>query len=273
MNSVFTRLMNARQPIRSIIRVGIRKAGIGSPKFQYEIGAIRRPNYAYLVYQAAQLAHRLGHKRVSVLEFGVAGGAGLLALEWHADWVEKIFPVRIEIYGFDTGAGLPEPDSSRDLQYHYKAGFYRMDQEALRARLKRSVLVLGNVRDTVKTFISDHSPAPIGAVSHDLDFHSSTMDGLKLFDAPYSSLLPRIFCYFDDVIGGDVELFNDFTGERAAIHDFNSAHNDRKLSPAYYLLATAGPQWHYQIWTLHNFNHPQYGQFVSAENQHLAIDG
>jgi hypothetical protein len=264
--------MNEPQPVRRIIRAVIRKSGIGNPKFQYEIGAIARPNYAYIVYQATQLAHRLGRQRVGVLEFGVAGGAGLLALERHAEWIEKIFPVEIEIYGFDTGEGLPELDGYRDLQYHFKPGFFRMDTKTLKERLKRSTLILGNVRDTVTKFLSDHSPAPIGAVSFDLDFYSSTMDALKLFDAPITNLLPRVFCYFDDVIGGDIELYNDFTGERAAIHDFNATHADRKLSPAYYLTATAGPVWHHQIWTLHNFNHPQYGYFVSAENQQLVVD-
>ena len=272
MISTFVKLMTAPQPLRQLLRAIIRKAALGGPLFRYRIGAVERPHYAYLVYQAAQLAHRLGQERVSVIEFGVAGGAGLLALERHADWVEKLFPVTIEIYGFDTGEGLPEPEGYRDLPYHWKPGFFRMDQAALRARLRRSKLVLGNVRDTVGAFVETYRPAPIGAVSHDLDFYSSTLDGLKLFDVAPAYLLPRIFCYFDDVIGGDIELYNDFTGERAAIHDFNAAHPRRKLSPAYYLMATAGFQmWHYQIWTAHLFDHPDYDRFVSDENQQLRL--
>jgi len=46
---------------------------------------VGRPNYAFLVYQAARLAAQLGQPRVSILEFGVAGGEGLLALEHHAE--------------------------------------------------------------------------------------------------------------------------------------------------------------------------------------------
>lgn len=267
---IFKRLMNQPQPLRSSIRALVRSTGFGGPKFQFDIGAIERVNYAYLVYNAAKLAHQLGHQRVSILEFGVAGGDGLLSLERHADWVEKFFPVKIEIYGFDTGEGLPAPVDYRDLQYHWKAGHFRMDQNELKARLRRAKLVLGNVRTTAATFIDTFHPAPIGAVSHDLDFYSSTMDALKLFDAPDDFILPRVFCYFDDVLGGEVELYNDYTGERAAILDFNASHQDRKLSQAYYL-QMGMQRWRHQIWILHNFNHPDYGKFIGEENQQLKL--
>lgn len=250
----------------------MRNTGLGGPQFQYDIGAIERPPYAYLVYNAAKLAHRLGHQRVSILEFGVAGGEGLLSLERHADWVEKLFPVKIEVYGFDTGEGLPTPVDYRDLQYHWKAGHFRMDQEGLGSRLKRAKLVLGDVRITAVSFLDAFRPAPIGGVSHDLDFYSSTMDALKLFDAPDDFILPRVFCYFDDILGGETELYNDYTGERAAILDFNATHKNKKLSQAYYLQATASFQrWHHQIWILHNFNHRDYGKFIGQENQQLRL--
>jgi hypothetical protein len=145
-----------------------------------------------------------------------------------------------------------------------------MDQDALRAKLKRSTLILGNVADTIKTFFSAHDPGPIGAISDDLDFYSSTMDGLKLFDVDDKRLLPRVFCYFDDVLGGDVELYGDHTGERLAINEFNASHNDRKISPAYYLQAPGFQGWHFQTWILHNFRHIDYGKFVSEENPQLS---
>jgi hypothetical protein len=268
----FVRLFNDQQPLRKVIRFAIRTAKIGSPKFRHDIGAIERPNYSYLVFEAARLAHRLGHERVSILEFGVAGGSGLVILEQHAEWIEKIIPIKIEIYGFDTGEGLPAPMDYRDLPYHWKPGFFRMDQRSLEARLKRAKLVLGNISETSKTFFSDYDPAPIGAVSHDMDFYSSTSDGLKIFEADDRYLLPRIPCYFDDVIGGDIELYGDHSGERLAIHNFNDRHTDRKLSPAYYLQANLGFQkWHHQIWPLHIFSHADYGKFISDEEQQLPL--
>jgi hypothetical protein len=214
----------------------------------------------------------LGEPRVSVLEFGVAGGRGLLALEYHAKQIEKIFPVKIEIYGFDTGAGLPTPIDYRDLPYHWKSGFYEMNIPKLKARLERSQLILGNVTETVKTFFDKYNPAPIGAVSQDLDFYSSTMSAFKLHDADNVRFLPRVFCYFDDTIGGDVEFYNDFTGERLAINEFNDSHSSAKFSPVYYLRATpAAPDWHHRIWSLHYFDHPKYNIFVSKDNAQLAI--
>lgn len=271
--STLTRLFRDPQPVRKIVRQVIQRAGIGSAKFQYDIGAIYRPNYAYLVYEAAQLASLLGHDRVSVIEFGVAGGVGLLALEQHAAWVERIFPVKIEIYGFDTGEGLPALQDYRDVMYHFQPGFYRMDKEVLEKRLTRAKLVFGNVAETAKTFFEKFDPAPIGAVAHDFDFYSSTMDGLSLFDAPEKYLLPRIFCYFDDVLGEDVELYGDHTGERLAITDFNQSHPSQKLSPIYYLLAGAFQPWHYKMWALHNFSHARYNDFISQKNQQLPING
>lgn len=266
----FVRLFNEPFVIRKLIRIGIRELGIGSYSFRYNIGAVKRPHYAYMVYQAAQLAARLGEPRVSILEFGVAGGAGLLALEYHAEQVEKIFPVKIEIYGFDTGEGLPPPEDYRDLPYHWKSSFFKMDVPELRKRLKRSILVLGNVSETLSTFFSKYNPALVGAASQDLDYYSSTVTALKLFDDS-AHFLPRVICYFDDTIGGDVELYNDFTGERLAIHEFNDSHRSAKLSPVYYLSVMPGAAWHHQIWSLHYFDHPNYNTFVSGENQQLAI--
>jgi hypothetical protein len=274
MSDIFVKLMTEPQAVRRAVRHTIRKLGLGSTLFRYKIGAVERPAYAFLVYQAAKLAHRLGHERVSVVEFGVAGGGGLLAMERHADWVETIFPVKIEVYGFDTGGGLPELGDYRDLKYHWKPGFFRMDQEALKKRLTRANLVLGDVRQTIGSFLDQYKPAPIGGVSHDFDFYSSTMSGLTLFDAEPRYLLPRIVCYMDDVIGSDVELYNDFTGERAAVHDFNATHADKKLSPLYYLTATNGLEaWHHQIWSFHHFSHPDYDRFVSEADQQLPIEG
>jgi hypothetical protein len=109
------------------------------------------------------------------------------------------------------------------------------------------------------------------ALFHRANLHRrATMEGLKLFDVDDKRLLPRIFCYFDDVLGGDVELYGDCTGERLAIHEFNAGHRDRQISPAYYLQAFGFQHWHYQTWILHNFRHVDYGKFVSEENPQLS---
>jgi len=266
------KLFNTPFLLKKITRTLIRDTAVGKYQFRYGIGALHRPNYAYLVYQAAQLARRLGEQKVSVLEFGVAGGDGLLAMEYHAENIEKIFSVTIEVFGFDTGVGLLAPIDYRDLPYHWKSGFYKMDVPLLQSRLKRSKLVIGDVRETVQTFVTQFSSGPIGAISYDLDYYSSTVAALKLLDAPSRCLLPRLPIYFDDVIGGEVEYYNDYTGVRLAIAEFNNDHTERKLSPLYYLRDSMEPaEWHPHMWSFHAFDHPQYMQFVGEENQQLPI--
>lgn len=269
---LLTRVFNEPFPVRAAFRKVIRKYNLGSYEFRYGIGAVVRPQYAYLVYQAARLASALHEPRVSILEFGVAGGAGLLALESHAEEIEKIFPVQIEVYGFDSGAGLPPPMDYRDLPYHWQPGFFQIDVAKLQQRLTRSRLVLGNVTETVNTFFEDQHPAPIGAISFDLDFYSSTVAALRLLDANDRHFLPRMFCYFDDTLG-EIEFYSDFAGERLAIQEFNDFHPCMKFSPAYHLRSVpAAPVWHHQIWVLHNFRHPQYNTFVADDkNQQLSI--
>jgi hypothetical protein len=48
-----------------------------------------RPNYTWAMLQAGYLAKALGMPRISAIEFGVAGGNGLLALESAAELVEN----------------------------------------------------------------------------------------------------------------------------------------------------------------------------------------
>jgi hypothetical protein len=181
------------------------------------------------MYQAARLAKLLRVPRISVLEFGVAGGKGLLVLETHARWIERELGVGLDIYGFDTGEGLPEPLDYRDVPYAWKAGFFKMNRAALEKRLAVSRLVIGNVRDTGRTFFDQYNPAPIGCAFHDLDFYSSTRDALTVLEAPSERFLPRVFHYFDDIIGTDLVLQNEFVGQRRAILEFNESHSDRKI--------------------------------------------
>jgi hypothetical protein len=259
--------------IRSALTQLIRKTGIGSYRSRLKIGAVPRPHYGYIVYHAALLARRLNYPRISVVEFGVAGGRGLLNLEYHAREVEKLLPVKIDIYGFDTGKGLPSPVDYRDLPYGWRQGFFTMDVAKLRAKLTVAKLVLGDINDSGPRFFREHDPAPIGAVVFDFDFYSSTATALKMFDENEKYFLPRIFCYFDDIIGNEVALHNDYTGERLAINEFNQAHSHRKFSVAYHLLARPMMQpWYHQIFIYHDFRHRHYNEFVSDGAEQLPLE-
>src|SRR5215470_500045 len=56
-------------------------------KLDYE--TIERPYYGHCLLHAAILARKLGHQRISAVEFGVAGGNGLVVLERHAEAVQR----------------------------------------------------------------------------------------------------------------------------------------------------------------------------------------
>lgn len=268
--SLISRLYNGRYPLqRSVSRI-LKNSKIGN--LSDRIQSFERPNYAYCVYHAADLARKLGHKSVSVIEFGVAGGNGLILLEKYAREIADELGIEIQVYGFDNGCGLPPPHDYRDLPYHWEEGFFSMDEEALRHRLSSAQLVIGDVAETVETFFEKCRPAPIGAVLHDLDYYSSTVAALRLFNGPEKFRLPRIYCYLDDIIGGEVELYNDFTGVRLAVKEFNEA-GSVKISPAYHLVARSHSKpWYHQIFTVHDFKHFEYCKFVSSSNQRLDLN-
>lgn len=260
-------------PTRAVLMAIIKKFKLGSYVNRVKISAVDRPQYAYCVYHGAELAKQLGHTRISVIEFGVAGGNGLVSLETHAREVSKATGVQIDVYGFDTGEGLPSPKDYRDLKYFWKEGHYKMDVDALKSKLNNAQLILGDVQDTVKTFIKDYNPAPIAAVMHDLDFYSSTLATLDLFkEENQSYFLPRVFNYFDDVVGSDYSLYNDYTGERAAINDFNKVNENIKFSPAYHLLAKRVVyHWYHMIWVSHFFKHEDYDKFISPSPSEIKL--
>jgi hypothetical protein len=228
--------------------------------FQQITQVCNRKPYAWGVVQGLALAHALGYPRVSVIEFGVAGGSGLLALEQIAAEAEKIVGLGIDVYGFDTGEGLPKPEDYRDLPYMWEEGYFAMDVDKLRARLQRARLILGRVEETVPEFVCS-SFAPVAFVSIDLDLYTGTKHALKLLEASPDALLPRIPYYFDDIMG---QGYCDYTGERLAIHEFNSEHAMRKIAP-HYGLKFFVPQhnindiWVECIYYAHIFDHPLYG--------------
>ncbi len=259
--------------IKSIkaLRPIIRKLKIGSFEFRLNFNALKRMQYAYICFNAAKLGKKLGYKKISVIEYGVAGGQGLLILESHIKEIEKYFNIEIDIFGFDTGEGLPNPIDYRDLPYHWKKGFYPMDKVNLTKKLSKAKLVVGDIEDTSKNFFSKYNPAPIGAVIHDFDFYSSTKTALKMMTNNSKFFLPRVFSYFDDTIGNEIELYNDFTGERLAINEFNKENDEIKICIPYHLRTLNLEVWHNQIWICHFFKHEKYNNFISNQEQELNI--
>ena len=250
------------------VRQIIRQLSIGSLDFRLSLLALDRAQYAFGVKQAIFLASKLGHRSVSVIEFGVGTGSGLRLLETYAAKLGRRAGIQVEVYGFDTGSGLPAPSDYRDLGYIWKRGQYQMDVAGLRAKLKSAKLVLGDVRETVPEFLrSQH--APIGFISFDLDYYSSTRASFEVFTASDRAMLPRILCYFDDVASDGHQLHCEYTGELLAIREFNQGGNGS------YTLAPIGvlnenllfpllfpAVWTQQLWVYHRFQHPEYNTYV-----------
>ncbi len=122
------------------------------------ICAIDRPHYGHCLYEAAKLATRLHLPCLSAIEFGCGGGNGLLNAEMHIAELEKLFPVKFELYGFDSGGGLPAARDYRDFPHYFKPGYYRMDTQRLGSNLKRAKLVIGDVKETCQTLFDEHDP-------------------------------------------------------------------------------------------------------------------
>ncbi|MFD8974679.1 hypothetical protein [Streptomyces sp. NPDC059593] len=234
------------------------------------VAASSFPQYAYGTLLAAFLARRLGLGEVSVAELGVAGGNGLVELERVAAEIGAEQGVKVGTYGFDLGSGMPTPVDHRDNPSMWQHGFFKMDEELIRSHLTSAELVLGDIADTGPRFMRS-GVAPIGFLSFDLDYYSSTVVAMKaLLEESPEHYLPRIVCYFDDTVGPHEELHSEFTGELLAIKEFNAAHEHRKIGRInglrYKLLPMTESNdefsWIEGMYVLHLFDHPLYNQYV-----------
>ncbi len=248
---LISRLFDFPHPIRLAVR----------HKLRSRLRGFSREHYFNCVRRATEEAVALGHKRMTVIEFGVASGKGLLELEQICTWLEARYPIGYDVVGFDTGTGLPKPTDIRDIPWKWAEGWYDMDAENLRRRLSRAKLVLGDVADTVPDFMNNGLAAPIGAVMFDLDYYSATTHALTIFDSDDADAqLCRVYCYFDDL--GSIEDI----GVPSAISEFNSRNIRKKLKPNVRWQHHRDPYvlgW--KIYEFHNFDHPDYTRLVRTE--------
>ena len=214
---------------------------------------VERPEYGYCIYRAAMLAKSLNQSRISIIELGVAQGSGLMSIEKHIKNIKREIDMEFDVFGFGLEVGLPKPEDYQDMPFKWWEGRFEMDTESLKKKLKHTKLILGDVKETIKTFFDVYpDTAPIGAVFFDMDYYSSTRDSFALFrDSKH--YLPRVYCVFDDILGT-----NEFIGELKAIKDFNDAHSKKKFAKPYGLFAERQHVWNEKIFTFHDFDHDQY---------------
>jgi hypothetical protein len=198
-------------------------------KLRYNEHQLPRQHYATCLVRALSEAKILGYDRISVIEFGVAGGSGLRCLEFHANECARLFGIQVEVYGFDWGDGLHETDYGyKDLPHLFPVTGYNMGgQEELADRLRCANLIIGDIRKTCLDFQNKHHPAPIGAVMIDVDYYSSTVDILNYFESLNEDMLiPRVWMYFDDL-----HSEYEYQGEDLAIKEFNKRNSEFNISP------------------------------------------
>jgi hypothetical protein len=223
-------------------------------KVNYDL--VPREPYSFGILSAADFAKRNHIKKISIIEFGVAAGNGLLNMCYIADQVTKLTGVEFEILGFDTGTGMPPPIDFRDHPEKYFTGdFPPIDnQKLLNSLPENAKLILGNINDTISV-LEKYCTCPIGFVSVDVDYYSSTIDCLKVFKLPPNNYLPYVYTYFDDVYDLDD---NEFCGELLAINEFNSENEYRKITKATLLNSSRifrRSPWTHQIYLTHIFDH------------------
>ena len=229
----------------------------GGFRSRAEFDLVLRPQYTFPILRAADLALEWGYSKLTILEFGVASGAGLLNICRIAELVRKETGVEFRVVGFDTGTGMPPPVDYRDLPEIYQESDFPMDVARLKAGLpKNCELILGPIAETLPAFLEGvAADAPIGFASIDVDYYSSAKAALDVFrDAP-EKYLPVLPLYLDDV--GDITV-NPWVGEALAVNEFNVENRLRKISPWTMLRARRickNAKWIDHIFAMHILDH------------------
>jgi hypothetical protein len=231
--------------------------GFGSVRAKIDFDLVVRPQYAFPILYCADLAVKFGVTKVTIIEFGVATGAGLLNMCEIAELVRRATGIQFDVLGFDTGKGLPPPLDYRDRPESYREGDFPMDAERLRSALPSfSRLIIGDIAETVPEFLTETSTAPIGFVAIDVDYYSSTKSCLKVFDSVPGKYLPLVVVYLDD-IGSDA--CSPWSGELLAVNEFNDANAIRKIAPFTLLRSKRvfkNAQWIERTYVAHIHDHP-----------------
>lgn len=234
-------------------------AVFGSYKKKIDYDLILRPHHAYSLLKVAEYAKDNKIETVSLLEFGVASGAGLMNMSQIASELTKSTGVQFKIYGFDTGKGMPPPESYKDHPEYYLEGDFPMNFEALQKNLPKNVeLIIGDVRETLQSFQAKISPnEPIGFISFDLDYYSSTVSAFEILKYKSELYLPLTYLYFDDI---ELPNHNHACGELLAIKEFNKNNELRKIEHHRFLENTRifrRANWIKHIYFFHVLDHPK----------------
>lgn len=229
-----------------------------------------RPHYENVLLESAIEAKKIGYERISVLELGVAGGNGIICLEKYKKKIEKIINIKIDIYGFDYGEGLPQSNSKLDLPFLWSQGDYKINKEKLDKKIN-SEIIYGDIKDSFKEFLKK-DPAPISAIFFDLDYYTSTKNFLNILSESSKFLLPRVYCFFDDITNVN-HYINEHNGVRLAIEEFNHENQNIKIGKSLSSLSdfkfSIGSE---KLFILHNFSNDKYAKNINYQKTSLSLE-
>jgi hypothetical protein len=243
----------------------------GSLRQKINFDTVLRPQHAYSLLEAADIAKKEGLKTISVAEFGVATGSGLFNIAFIAKRISKMTGINFKIYGFDTGKGMPPAIDYRDHPEQYEEGDFKMDFEALRKKLPEDVtLILGEVGMTVKQFI-ETLPAtePLGFISVDVDYYYSTKDAFKVLSGKPEQYLPITIIYMDDIA---LKTHNHGAGQLLAVNEFNEENKFRKIERHAFFLTWRIFQrasWIKKIHFLHVMDHKSRSEIRNSKTKRV----
>lgn len=197
---------------------------------EYRTNNLQRMVYAKNIWEMAESAKEIGIKEFSVIEFGVAGGNGLVAAEFYAREISRLFNIKIEVYGFDNAAGLPAIQGNymqKEIPYWFYEGRYNyMNIEKLKKRLRTAKLIIGDIEETLADFVEVYKPAPIGVIFVDVDQYAGTTAILSFLESDDNIFLPRMNMFFDDISPA-----TESRGEHRAVLEFNQRNENIKILP------------------------------------------
>lgn len=229
----------------------------GSFRQKVAFDLVLRPYHAFAILKACDAAKKQGLKKIKILEFGVANGAGIMNMIKIAEKVTKTTGIAIEIIGFDSGKGMPDPKDYKDHPEYYNTGDFPMNKELLLQQINnKATIIFGDIKESLKAFEQTLSiDAPIGFVSVDVDYYSSTTETLQLLKAKASYFLPLTYVYFDDTF---MEHHNSKCGELLAVREFNQ-ENEFRLIEQHNFLSNSRifkhANWIKQLYYLHVLDH------------------
>jgi hypothetical protein len=201
----------------------------GNYKMKIACDLVVRQQYAFSLLKTAELAMAQGLKSVTVIEFGVAAGAGLVNICDISQNITKLTGIDFNIFGFDSGMGMPPPRDHRDHPELFSEGSYPLiDRSALiRALPHNAKLILGDIQETLPPFMAGLSAnSPVGFVVIDVDYYWSAKECLNVFLGAEDNYLPWTLVYLDDI---GFESSNPWAGELLAVREFNEENEMRKI--------------------------------------------